>query len=113
MAVGPLSLDAAVTLDAWETLPLPERLARLYPVDRLVADLPRVELDPGQTQRFCQGQTVPVPGLPLEGALRVYAAEAGHFLGMGTASGDDALAPLRLVAQPAAESIPRKSGETA
>jgi tRNA pseudouridine55 synthase len=115
VAVGPLSLDAAVTLDVWEALSLAERLASLLPADRLVADLPLIELDPSQTLRFCQGQTITVPRLPLEGSLRVYTAGEGRFLGLGTTSDGAALAPLRLVAQSpaAAEAFPRKSGETA
>ena len=65
------------------------------PVDSLVLDLPRIDLDAERARRFSHGQGV----LPDEGNavgdMRVYADQA--FLGVATINEAGMLAPRRLL----------------
>jgi len=94
-AVGPFRLEQAVSLDDLQALDAAARLAWLLPTDRLLADLPRVELEEEQARSFVNGQTLPcnAPG----GACRVYRRE-GALLGTGEVVPDGRLKPARLVA---------------
>jgi tRNA pseudouridine55 synthase len=95
--IGSLHLENAVTLDTLDTLPPADRDGLLQPVDALLANLPRLELDEDATLRFGRGQAVRSgQGIPA-GRLRVYAAD-GRFLGLGRADADGQVAPARLVA---------------
>lgn len=93
-AVGRLSLDDAVTLDAIDARADDSREALLAPVDALLRDLPAIELDADATQRFGNGNPVPVgAGASL---YRVYSG--GRLLGVGRGDEAGLLHPKRLIA---------------
>ncbi len=95
-ATGPFDLGQAVTLEALEGMEEAERDRMLAPTDRIVAQLPEVDLDRATRTRFCHGQTVAVEGL--RAALyRVY-GEGRQFVGLGESPGDGRLVPKRLLA---------------
>jgi len=86
-AVGPFSVDVAMTLEALEAVPADERAGVL---------LPAVALDAEQARRLGLGQSV--TGLARgTGLVRVY-GPAGAFLGVCEWSADGVLCPRRLVA---------------
>lgn len=95
--VGPLDLDGAVSLAELEPLPAAELLARLKPVDTLLASLPAVRLDGEGEARFRHGNPVPAPD-GLLGQARVYGRT--HLLGVGEAKRDGQLWPRRLIVLP-------------
>ncbi len=98
--VGPFRLAAAHALAALECASEAERFERLLPVDRLLAHLPPVALEPGVAERFAHGQPVMAPaGLPA-GPLRVY-GPGGTLLGVGDCDADGLVRPRRLVRQDA------------
>jgi tRNA pseudouridine55 synthase len=102
--VGAFRLAEAFTLAELEGMG-PEALREvLRPVDELLSDLPRIDLDAPAAHCFAQGQAVEMPVPDAHGMVRVYGP--GHaFLGRGrTAHG--ALHPDRLLATaaPAKES---------
>ena len=94
---GPFGIGEAVTLDELAAMTEPERDARLAPADRVLAQLPRVELDPEVESRFCHGQVVTVEGL-VSGTCRVYGLD-GRFVGLGESGGEGRLAPKRLLSE--------------
>ena len=94
--IGGLSLDHAVTLAELADLSLPERDARLAPVDSLLLDLPAAKLEEIDAARIIHGQPVPW-NAPAGARLRAYAG--GRFLGLCLATPDGYLAPRRLVAE--------------
>ncbi|MCM5569722.1 tRNA pseudouridine(55) synthase TruB [Burkholderiaceae bacterium FT117] len=130
--VGMLSLVDALGLEALEALDLPQRRARLAPVDALLAGLPRVDLDPQAAARFRNGQRLPAhalgpaqrealdacgaqdaggAGSAREGRVRVYADT--RLLGLALWR-NRVLAPLRLVAvESGAEPVPDAVAEAA
>ena len=79
-ASGPLALAGAITLAELEALDEAARLARLQPVDTLLADWPCIALAADEAGKFLTGlrRRVLQPDLP---ALRVYGPEPGDFLG--------------------------------
>ena len=79
-ASGPLVLADAITLAELEALDEAARLARLQPVDTLLADWPCIALAADEAGKFLTGlrRRVLQPDLP---ALRVYGPEPGDFLG--------------------------------
>ena len=95
-AVGDLRLDQAIALDDLQALGEEGRRAWLLPPDRLLAHLPRVELEGGVADRFAEGQTVRQTGAP-PGPCRVYGA--GRLLGVGEGAPDGGLLPVRLIAR--------------
>jgi tRNA pseudouridine55 synthase len=103
-AIALFSLDNAYTLPQLEAMTSAERDACLLPLDCMLLDLPRLDLDSVQVGRLAQGQRL---GLDLpfaDGKLRLYAED--EFIGLGELSGRR-LAPSRLissVAQRAAQS---------
>jgi tRNA pseudouridine55 synthase len=94
--VGPLSLQAAVTLVELESLDLPARRARLLPLDALLDGLPRVELDEADAGRFAHGQRLPLALHPAS-RVRVYGGGA-RLLGLASVDERGVLSPQRLVA---------------
>ena len=95
-AAGPLSIDAAQTLQQLGELP-PEALqSRLLPVDSLLQSFAPVHLDAARAARFRHGNPVPVADedAVLSGRCRVY--DAGHLLGIGEL-GAGLLHPRRLL----------------
>jgi tRNA pseudouridine55 synthase len=96
--VGPFRLAEAHALADLECAPEAERFELLLPVDRLLAHLPPVALEPDAAARFAHGQTVTAPaGFP-SGPLRVYGA-GGRLLGVGDCDADGLVQPRRLVRQ--------------
>jgi tRNA pseudouridine55 synthase len=107
IAVGGLTLEGCITLDALAECPETERTALLMPVDGLLSSFPAIRLPVELAQRFSHGQRlslgkegVPLPEpAPAEGArVRVYDQQNGHLLGTGLIKEFAVLAPERLVA---------------
>jgi tRNA pseudouridine55 synthase len=107
IAVGGLTLEGCMTLDALADYPEAERAALLMPVDGLLSSFPVIRLPAVLAQRFSHGQRlslgkegVPLPEpAPAEGArMRVYDQENGRLLGTGLLKEFAVLAPERLVA---------------
>jgi tRNA pseudouridine55 synthase len=92
---GAFRIEQSVALDDLQALGEEGRRAWLLPVDRLLEDLPRAELEESLAERFRQGQTVPVQGAA--GACRVY-RRGGGLLGVGEVRRDGGLQPVRLIA---------------
>ena len=82
IASGPLSIEAAVGLDALEALDEGGRDALLLNPDALLAEWPMVRLDGGEAGRFLSGlrRRVSLPDAP---HVRVYGPEPRAFLGGG------------------------------
>ena len=78
-ASGPLTLAGAVTLAELEALDEPARLARLQPLDTLLADWPRLTLPADEAGKFLSGLRRRV-ARPDAAAVRVYGPDAA-FLG--------------------------------
>ncbi|MFO1284756.1 MAG: tRNA pseudouridine(55) synthase TruB [Burkholderiales bacterium] len=104
IATGGFDVRDAISLDALEALEPSARVARLLPVDTLVADLPRVELDARSAERFAHGGGVAWPGTPV-GRCAVFAR--GALLGLASVD-HGLLRPARLVAPPD-DGAPRSS----
>jgi tRNA pseudouridine55 synthase len=96
-ASGLFKLADAIDLAALEALPAPDRAARLLPLDSLLAQLPRVELDAALAAKLRNGQAVRVAPLP-EGVSAVY-GPGGALIGLGRAEAGN-LRPLRLTQVP-------------
>ena len=96
-AVGHFRLEQAVTLRDLQALGERGRELRLLPPERLIAHLPRIELDEAQAERFGHGQA-PQVDAPALGRYRVYGS-AGRLLGVGERATGGCLQPLRLVAR--------------
>jgi tRNA pseudouridine55 synthase len=79
-ASGPLTLDAAITLDALTALPDAEREAQLLPPDALLAEWPEHRLPAHEAARFLTGlrRRVNAPDAP---RIRVYGPEPFALLG--------------------------------
>lgn len=94
--IGRLELAQAVSLTQIEAAEGALRDALLAPVDALLADLPRAELDATSAIRLGKGQPVRWNGQP--GRFRAY--HDGRFLGLCKLDAEGWLAPRRLVAEP-------------
>jgi tRNA pseudouridine55 synthase len=97
--VGPLTMDAMVTLETLQAHPAP--LSLLSPVDALLSSFPAVELTDELAKRFLQGQRLalgkePVAVPPEQGRVRVYCE--GKLLGTAQLQEFAILAPERLIA---------------
>lgn len=106
VAVGGLTLDGCLTLDALGAYPEAERGALLMPVDSLLSSFPTIKLSAELAQRFSHGQRlslgkecVPLPQpVPAQGdRVRVYEEQSGRLLGTGLIREFAVLAPERLV----------------
>jgi tRNA pseudouridine55 synthase len=93
--IGEFSLDDAYTLKQLESMNETERDVKLMPLDRLVQDLPRLELDSVQASRMAQGQRLGLVDTYPDGKRRLYTN--GRFIGLGELSGGR-LVPSRLLA---------------
>jgi tRNA pseudouridine55 synthase len=91
---GRFRLEDALSLDALETLPMPERRASLLPLFDLLRGLPRAELGAAEEARLRQGQALKVGGL--ERGVCAVVRPDGAVIGLGTADGEGGLKPLRL-----------------
>jgi tRNA pseudouridine55 synthase len=87
-AVGPFGIAVCVELDALERSSEGEKAALIHPADTLLAGMPRIELDAGQSARLQQGQAVALEPLPVlnPGTVRAYGPE-GRFLGVAECRG--------------------------
>lgn len=103
LRVGALRVEDAIGLDALEAMNAHERLARLAPVDFLLAGLRRTELDDAHARRFLHGQRLRVaagaPGRDGAAAQRVRVYCRGALLGVATLD-NGLLVPARLVGGP-------------
>lgn len=95
-AVADLRLDQAVTLDDLQALGEAARLAWLLPPERLLAHLPRVDLEAPLAGRFLNGQAVRSAGVA-QGPVRVY--QEGALLGVGESAHAGEIQPARLIAR--------------
>lgn len=94
-AVAALSLAQAVPLDVLEAAEPSARREMLAPVDALITNLPRVDLDAAAAARLLQGQRVRDEG-PVQ---RVRTYLSGRLLGVADRTEDGWLAPARLIRQ--------------
>ncbi len=92
--IGEFSVDKAHTLSQLETMDAAQRDACLMPLDSLVQDLPRLDLDAIQANRLAQGQKLGLRDDFPPGKRRLYAA--GRFIGLGEL-GEGRLVPSRLL----------------
>ncbi len=92
-ASGRFLIEEAATLDEIARLNETQRQGRLLPMDKLLADLPRVELDAALELRLRNGQALKISGLQ-EGVSALYTAD-GALIGLGRAE-EGVLRPLRL-----------------
>jgi len=92
-ASGRFRVEDAIALPALEAMTPEQRRARLLPVDSLLSQLPRVELDAAAEARLRNGQTLEMSALP-EGVSAVY-GPGGVLIGLGRAE-SGRLRPLRL-----------------
>ncbi|RZI40240.1 tRNA pseudouridine(55) synthase TruB [Herbaspirillum sp. HC18] len=99
--VGPLTLEASVTLERLAETPESERGLLLSPVDALLTSFPPVRLPEPLAKRFLHGQRLALgkEGITLryEGRVRVYRLEDGQLLGTAQLMEYGVLAPERLV----------------
>ena len=96
-AVGQLTVDDAVTIEALEAMEPAARLQRLLGSDALMAPLRPVALDPPLARRFLQGQRLRLAtacGSAANERVRVY--EGPRLIGTASLV-DGLLVPLRLV----------------
>jgi len=84
-----------------QALPALERRRRVLPLERLLGDLPRTQLDAAAESRLRNGQALSMPGLAA-GIFAVLRPD-GSVIGLARADAHGALRPLRLTAttQPA------------
>jgi tRNA pseudouridine55 synthase len=90
---GRFRIDDAVAIADLEAMTLQVRRSRLLPVDSLLSQLPRVELDAASETKLRNGQTLQMNALP-EGVSAVY-GPGGALIGLGRAE-SGLLKPLRL-----------------
>ena len=93
VAVGPLRIADALTLDQLHAFTEEQRSNCLLPPDALLQTLPAVHLDAEATQRFAHGNPVSVVAAP--GKCRVYGDN--RLLGLGEADATGKVNPRRLV----------------
>ena len=102
--VGAFEVADAVDLEALERLELPQRRQRLLPVDALLQDLPRVDLDRDASEQLEHGRPIACAA-DSAGRARVYGP---HGRLIGVASVDHGiLTPRRLVSLAAALELER------
>lgn len=92
--IGQFSLDDAHTLEQLEAMDEGRRDACLMPLDSLVQNLPRLDLDAVQANRLAQGQRLGLRDAYPDGKRRLYAE--GCFIGLADLAGGR-LAPSRLL----------------
>jgi len=92
--IARFSLDNAYTLPRLEAMTSAERDACLLPLDCMLLDMPRLDVDSVQVARLAQGQRLGLDLALPDGKLRLYAE--GEFIGLGELSGRR-LAPSRLI----------------
>ena len=100
-ASGSFHVRDALGPQALQALPALERRRRVLPLERLLGDLPRTQLDAAAESRLRNGQALSMPGLAA-GIFAVLRPD-GSVIGLARADAHGALRPLRLTAttQPA------------
>lgn len=93
--IGDLDVARAIGLVELEALSPESRVARLAPVDALLAGASIAQLDALETERVLHGQGIRRDGVPGQ-RYRLYGSNA-LFLGLGEQSADGWLNPRRLV----------------
>lgn len=104
--IGEFTLDDAHTLTQLEGMDEAQRAACLLPPDRLVQNLPSLELDEVQANRLAQGQRLGLSDSHPDGKRRLYTA--GRFIGLGELE-DGRLTPSRLLSSVAKAAAQRES----
>jgi tRNA pseudouridine55 synthase len=95
--VADLKLEQAVTLEQIEAMPESARITLLAPLDTLVANLPQVQLNAGDSARMRHGQAILWNGRTGE-RLRMFSNEQ-CFIGIGLVTAEGMLQAQRLVAE--------------
>lgn len=98
--VGRYSVEDASTLEALGELDEEERMARLLPVDALLAELQSCALDADRASQLVRGQTVGCPKGLTPGLTRLYGPDRA-FLGLAEVVDERWLRPRRLLASEA------------
>ena len=96
IAVGTLTIDSSVTLQALQSMTDSERLKALKPLDALMQTLPAVHLSESDRVRFCHGQRLAL-GLQSSPRVRVYGPD-GQMVGTARVNERGVLEPERLIA---------------
>ena len=104
--IGEFNLESAYTLTQLEGMDGAQRDSCLQPLDRLVQNLPILELDEVQASRLAQGQRLGLNDSHPDGKRRLYAS--GHFIGLGELEAGR-LAPSRLLSGVAKAAAKRES----
>jgi tRNA pseudouridine55 synthase len=104
--IGEFCLDSAYTLTQLEGMDEAQRDACLMPLDRLVQNLPGLELDEAQASRLAQGQRLGLSDAYPDGKRRLYVS--GRFIGLGELEGGR-LTPSRLLSSVAKAAAKRES----
>ncbi|TNC99837.1 MAG: tRNA pseudouridine55 synthase [Gallionellaceae bacterium] len=105
--IGEFDLSEAYTLAQLEVMGAAERDGCLMPLDRLVQNLPTLELDSVQAIRLARGQRLGLTDSHPDGKRRLYAE--GRFIGLGELVGGR-LSPSRLLSSIAkAAAIPNSA----
>jgi len=102
MTVGPFRLEEAVTLQQLEAEGPEAARGRLRPLEVLVEGLPRWDSPAEDAGRFAHGQVIACPGVSPGTEMALF-APGGRFVGVGRCEVPGRLAPLRLLADAAAE----------
>ena len=108
-AIARFSLDSAYTLPQLEAMSFQERDECLLPLDCMLLDLPRLDLDSVQVGRLAQGQRLAMELDFPDGKLRFYSG--GAFIGLGELVGRK-VSPSRLISS-IAKAAAQKSMRTA
>ncbi|HEY5762010.1 MAG TPA: tRNA pseudouridine(55) synthase TruB [Rhodocyclaceae bacterium] len=95
--VAALSIDEALSLDALSALDDAARLAVLRPVDFLLQELPRIEIDEAALQRFGNGNPICVKPGELDQGDRFRVYSGGRLIGLGRRDDEGHLQPQRLL----------------
>lgn len=106
-SIGEFDLNEAHTLAQLEAMGAAERDASLMPLDRLVLNLPFLELDSVQATRLARGQRLSWADSYADGRRRLYVE--GRFIGLGELV-EGRLSPTRLLSSVAkAAAIPNSA----
>jgi tRNA pseudouridine55 synthase len=92
--VGPFRVEEALALDTEAA----EARARLLPLEKAVAELPRVDLPAALGRRLCQGQAVPLPAGVTGEEVAVLSAATGRLLAVAACDSQHRLLrPLKVL----------------
>jgi tRNA pseudouridine55 synthase len=106
-AIGEFDLSEALTMEQLESMDAVQRDACLMSLDRLVQNLPILELDSVQATRLARGQRLGLTDSHSDGKRRLYTE--GRFIGLGELI-DGRLSPSRLLSSIAkAAAIPNSA----